>query len=76
MTTLKFIMTFLILAFEAFAEVAILAKGVAEFVLFKSFAEVLGGGRVKNFRETLVGNVSEGDLAAVIETAGNYTPVV
>ena len=53
-----------------------MTKGMAEFVLFESFAEVLGGRQFKNFREALVGNVSEGDLSAVIEATGDYAPVV
>ena len=69
-------MTFLILAFEAFAEGTTLAKGMAELVLFESFTQVLGGWRVENFCEALFCNVSEGDLTAVIETAGDYAPVV
>ena len=42
---------------------------MAQFVFLETFAEILGGRRVKNFGEILVGNVAEGDLSAVIQTA-------
>ena len=53
-----------------------MTKGMAEFVLFESFAEILGARRFKNFDEALFGNVSEGDLTAIIEATCDYAPVV
>ena len=53
-----------------------MAEGVAQFVLFEPFAQFAGEGRAENFGEVLVGDVPEGDLPAVIETAGNYATVV
>ena len=47
-----------------------------EFVLFETFAYIAGGGRVYNFGETLVGDVPEGNLPAVVKTAGDYPAVV
>ena len=61
---------------KALAEGTALAMRVAQFVLLESFAEVLGGGQFKNFGEALVGNVSERDLPAMVETASDYAPVV
>ena len=53
-----------------------MAEGVAQFVLLESFAYIAGEGSFQNFGEALVGDVPEGDLPAVIETAGDYAPVV
>ena len=61
---------------KALAEGTVLAKRVTQFVLLESFAEALGGGRFEDFGEALVGNVSERDLPAMVETASDYAPVV
>lgn len=53
-----------------------MAEGVAQFVLLESFAYIAGEGSFQNFGEALVGDVPEGDLPAVIETAGDDAPVV
>ena len=53
-----------------------MAEGVAQFVLFEPFAQFAGSGRTEDFGQALVGDVPEGDLPAVIETAGDYAPVV
>ena len=61
---------------EALAIGTTLAERVPEFVLFETFAYIAGGGRVYNFGETLVGDVPEGNLPAVVKTAGDYPAVV
>ena len=53
-----------------------MAERVPEFVLFETFAYIAGSGRAEDFGQALVGDVPEGDLPAVIETAGDYAPVV
>jgi hypothetical protein len=61
---------------EPLAERAFLAEWVAQFVLFEPFAQFAGEGRAENFGEVLVGDVPEGDLPAVIETAGDNPAVM
>ena len=53
-----------------------MAKRVPEFVLLEPFAYIAGGRRAENFGEALVGDVPEGYLPAVVETAGNHPAVV
>ena len=53
-----------------------MAERVPEFVLFEAFAYIAGGRRAENFGQALVGNVPEGDLPAVVETAGDHPAVV
>jgi hypothetical protein len=61
---------------KALAEGAILTKRVAQFVLFKAFAEALGGGRFENFGEALFLDAAKRDLPAMVKTAGDDAPVV
>ena len=53
-----------------------MAEGVPEFVLLESFAYIAGSGRAEDFGQALVGDVPEGDLPAVVKTAGDYPAVV
>ena len=53
-----------------------MTKRVAQFVLLESFAEAFGGGRFENFCKTLVGDFSERDLSAMVETAGDDAAIV
>jgi hypothetical protein len=62
--------------FETPAVTAFLTERVAQFMLFETFAYIAGSGRAENFGEVLVGDVPEGDLPAVIKTAGDNPAVV
>ena len=53
-----------------------MAERVPQFVLLESFAYIAGEGCLQNFGEALVGDVPEGDLPAVVETAGDDAPIV
>ena len=53
-----------------------MTKRVAQFVLFKAFAEALGGGRFENFGEALFLDAAKRNLPAMVETAGDDAPVV
>lgn len=53
-----------------------MAERVPQFVLLESFAYIAGEGCLQNFGEALVGDVPEGELPAVVETAGDDAPIV
>ena len=61
---------------ETLAEGATLAKRVAQFVFLETFAEVRCHGRVKNFRKTLLLNLSKTNLSAMVQATGDNATVV
>ena len=53
-----------------------MAKRVTQFVFFESIAKTFCGGRVENFCKTLVNDVPERDLSAIVEAAGDDAAIV